>query len=442
MRPNPQTTISMKTTFLPLLAGLALSPLTFVTAQEYFREVTEPAGNPPAFSSEFDYYGPTAGMDTVTPPSAEEEEKYNFAIGSVRFSVAAGIGVEFNDNITLADDDTLEDIIFRPSLNLEAVWRLSEMNTLRFSLGASYAKYLDHDEYDSESILLSPRSALALTVRVGEVDITVRDRFSYQEDPFALPTLTTDTAVYRRFENSIGIEASWWMNDKVQLVAGYDHYNLWVMDEEFEQLERAIDTVYIRPAVKLGPAITVGVNASASRIRFDKNIQNDGETYLLGPFIEIAFTDYTRAYLEVGYQRFTFDDNGVIADSEDADTVYVKASLENQISENFNQRLSFTKTAEVGFGTNYYDLYHTEYAANWTLNESFTLYPSLFHQYLETSGAFGEEAHRFGAAVGLRYILSPSITLGLDYRFVMKESDFPGADYKQNLVLLSLYYNF
>lgn len=443
MRPNPPSNTIMNRSLLPLLAFVfAVAPLSRLSAQEYFREVAEPSGNAPVFSSEFDEFGPTAGLETVVPPSAEEEEKYNFAIGAVRFSVAAGLGVEFNDNITLADDDKIEDIAFRPSLTLDAVWRLSEMNTLRFSLGASYAKYLDHSEFDSQSVLLSPSSALALTIRVGEVDITVRDRFSYQEDPFSLPTLTTDSAVYRRFENSIGLEASWDINDKINLTTGYDHYNLWTLDDEFEQLQRSIDTIYVRPSYDVGPAVTVGLNASASYVDFSEDIQNDGQTYLLGPFVEVAFSEATRAYLEVGYQRFTFDNNGVISDSEDADGIYVKASLENQLTENFNQRLSFTKTAEVGFGTNYYDLYHSEYSANWTLNESFTLFPSLFYEYFETSGDFGEEAHRFGAALGLRYIFTPSITLGLDYRFVTKRSDFPGADYNQNLVLLSLYYNF
>ncbi len=437
------TSTTMKKYLLPILATLfAVAPLSRISAQEYFREVSPPSGNPPVFASEFDQFGPTAGLETLVPPTADEEEKYNFAIGGVRFSVAAGIGVEFNDNVTLADDDKIEDIIFRPSLTLDAVWRLSEMNTLRFSLGASYAKYLDHSEFDSQSVLLSPSSALALTIRVGEVDITVRDRFSYQEDPFSLPTLTTDSAVYRRFENSIGLEASWDINDKINLTTGYDHYNLWTLDSEFEQLERAIDTIYVRPSYAVGPAVTVGLNASASYVNFKQDIQNDGQTYLLGPFVEVQFSQATRAYLEVGYQKFTFDNNGVISDNEDADGVYVKASLENQLTENFNQRLSFTKTAEVGFGTNYYDLYHSEYSANWTLNESFTLFPSLFYEYFETSGDLGEEAHRFGAALGLRYIFTPSITLGLDYRFVTKRSDFPGADYNQNLVLLSLYYNF
>jgi uncharacterized protein (PEP-CTERM system associated) len=54
----------------------------------------------------------------------------------------------------------------------------------------------------------------------------------------------------------------------------------------------------------------------------------------------------------------------------------------------------------------------------------------------------GEEAHRFGAAFGIRYHFSNSITLGLDYRYIYKDSNLDNQDYYQNLAFLSLYYKF
>ena len=48
----------------------------------------------------------------------------------------------------------------------------------------------------------------------------------------------------------------------------------------------------------------------------------------------------------------------------------------------------------------------------------------------------------FGAALGLRYHLTNTITLGLDYRFIRKDSNLPDADYYQNLAFLSILYKF
>ena len=49
---------------------------------------------------------------------------------------------------------------------------------------------------------------------------------------------------------------------------------------------------------------------------------------------------------------------------------------------------------------------------------------------------------QIGAAIGIHHILSEHFTVGLDYRFLLKDSDLPESDYYQNLALLSLYYKF
>jgi len=72
--------------------------------------------------------------------------------------------------------------------------------------------------------------------------------------------------------------------------AGYDHYNLWTTDHaqdpSFALQDRSIDTIFIRPAVKVNPAVKVGVNASYSFINFKDSTRSDGDGLLVGPFIE------------------------------------------------------------------------------------------------------------------------------------------------------------
>ena len=390
----------------------------------------------------------------VVPPLPEEDAKYNIAVGALRFNAAAGVGFEFNDNILLNPNGSkISDFVFRPSLELDARWPITEMNTLRFSLGLSYAKYFSHSEFDTRGVLLSPNSILAFTFLVGEVQITLRDRFSYLEDPYnSLAGVSSNTnEIYRRFENTAGVQVDWKVNQALKLTGGYEHYNLWTYGSDFSSLANAIDTIYLRPSYAITPTVTVGVNGSASWVTYQNSgpgYPNDATNYLVGGFVEFGLTEYTRFNLEAGWQNFDFGGNsshavaGGIVDSSSADTYYVKAQIKNRLSDAFSQRLSFTKTAELGYQSNFYDLYHLQYDADWNAMKDLTVSPNMFYEYYESSGLNPEKADLVGAGVGLRYVLTPSVTLGVDYRFVLKDSNYPDSSYEQNLVFVSLYYKF
>jgi len=377
----------------------------------------------------------------VVQLNPEQDTHYNLAVGPLRVNLAAGVGLEYNDNINLSDHDRQSDFIFRPSLNIDTVWALTDLNTLRFSLGLSYAKYFEHSEYDSRGLLFSPNSELALTVMAGQVTLTARDRFSYQEDPYAIPTIS-NTAVFRRYENLIGLQADWDMNAVTHVTAGYNHYNLWVIGNEFSEASHSIDTFFIRPSVKVAPAVTLGLDGSVSYIQYDDSFFDNGTSVLVGPYVDWALTDATRFYAEGGYQDFLDDGGGSIGSVGDNNSYYVKAEFDNRLTDAFNQRLSFSKTIEAGYTSQYYELWHVEYAADWKMTPSLVLDPVLFYEHYESSGGATETGDRFGTDLGLRYILTPSVTLGADYRFVLNDSNVPDSSYYQNLVLLSLFYNF
>src|SRR5256886_11986624 len=99
---------------------------------------------------------------------------YNLLLGPVRFRVGATVGVEYNDNINYADDGTAvipnptgpgfitirsnsqDDVIVTPNLTLDAIWPVTQLNTLRLVLGIGYAFYLDHSKYETDYILVEP----------------------------------------------------------------------------------------------------------------------------------------------------------------------------------------------------------------------------------------------------------------------------------------------
>lgn len=396
------------------------------------------------------------GLSPIVPfDQVGQEEDYNMRFGIFDFVVAAGLGIEFNDNITLAHRDKLSDIIFRPEIDIEGVVRFSDTNRIRLGVGVSYAKYLDHSEYDTDGVLIAPTSAIVWTVKSGAFTFTVRERLSYQEDPFALP-VASNTALYSRWENQAGVQVDWEANQYTKVTIGYDRYDIWANDETFKSQSKAINTIYLRPSYQLSPYVTVGLNLSESFVKHREDIQADGQSLLVGPYVQWKVSDRTDVYVEVGYQQSTFDGKtkveildalgkgtgSFVEDGEDTSGVYAKIEVTNRPTENFRHKLTASKTTEFGFGTNSYDLYHVEYSADWAFAENTSLAPTLFYEYYETSGGFSETGHRFGAALGLSHVFSQHLTIGLDYRFLMKDSDAPDADYKQNLGMISLYYKF
>ena len=426
-----------------------------VTPSDYSYQDASPSGLQPL----------RPGQDLTAVELEEENNKYNFAVGPVRFAIAVGIGIEFNDNITLSEHDRQSDFILRPNLDLQATWRLSDLNTLHINVGISYAKYFDHSQYDTRGLLISPNSDIALTFFTGPVKWTVRDRLSYQEDSYDLPVLS-NVAVYRRWENQAGIEGDWAINQKLDLKGGYDHYNLWTVgnDPLFNLQDRSVDTIFIRPGVLINPALKVGVNASYSFISFSSPDRSDGDGLLVGPFIDWQLSDVTNLHLEGGFQQLSFNggsnfDNAeinqlglsasdaaavqqILQDNSDSNSWYLKFEIDNKPTEFFTQRLSFSKTAEVGFGSDFFTLYHVEYNADWKAAPHVEVGPSLFYEYYTTSGDLGEKAYRIGAALGIRYHFNNSFTVGLDYRYLYKNSDLVDSSYYQNLVFLSAYYKF
>lgn len=403
--------------------ALALFLPVSLQAQEYFRAL-----------------GSSADLAVVQAP---KEQNYNFTLGSsAGVNISAGLALEYNDNINLATSSRREsDFIIRPSVQADATWRISDLNTLRFSIGLSYAKYASHSEFDTLGVLLSPNSAIAMTIQAGPLSITLRDRFSYQEDPFDLPVLS-GVADYRRLENTAGIQVDWPLTEKAALTVGYDHYNLWTFDDKFKELERAIETVYARPSYMIGQNVTIGANLSASYIHYLHAGQNDGENYMAGFYLGAGLSRSTHVDAEIGYQDLTFEKGGAILDNSDSSSWYARAEVSHQLTEYFSHHLLFSKNSELGFGENFYTLYHAEYGADWRVLPELTLIPTLFYEHYETHGVDPEKADRYGAALGARWVVASTVTLGLDYRFLLKDSNLPDLGYRQNMVLLSAFYNF
>src|ERR1041385_8147805 len=99
----------------------------------------------PALVRAQDAVRPSLAGEAASEARRQDVERipYNLLVGPIRFRLGASVGVEYNDNINYADDQFSEDdVIIRPQVTFNAIWPITQINTLRLDLGLSYAAYL------------------------------------------------------------------------------------------------------------------------------------------------------------------------------------------------------------------------------------------------------------------------------------------------------------
>jgi putative beta-barrel porin BBP2 len=392
------------------------------------------------------------GQDAVRPSLAGEDASearqtdiqripYNLLVGPIRFRVSATMGVEYNDNINYAEVHKEEDFIFHPQVNFNAIWPITQLNTLTLDIGLGYSIYLDHSEANTNGILISPHSQISFDIFVQDFRINIHDRFSVQQDPISEPAISNQVD-YGRFENTGGISVLWDLN-KVILTLGYDHYTYISTTSDFDYLNRNAEELSGTAAVALSSTTNVGIESYAVFNYYDQNVLNDSTDYAVGGFIESQITNNLRARVAGGYQNINFDSGGTVRDFSDVSDYYVNLLLTHRINAALRQSISAGHENQLGVNSNSIRLNYVRHTVDWNIIRNTLLSTEFFYEDGNESGGFiDEHFHRYGGAVTLGYQFTPHVTLGLRYQYTKKDSDVPLRDYEQNRVSLDGTYSF
>ena len=378
---------------------------------------------------------------------------YNLLAGPIRFRFSATAGVEYNDNINLADIRNEEDVIFRPQVNLNALWPITQLNTLRFDIGIGYGFYAENSDYNTNSVLLSPGSQLAFDVFVGDFRINFHDRFSLQQDPIDQATIS-NVVDFGRFENTIGVSVLWDLN-KAVITAGYDHYTYISMTDRFEYLDRDAEIFMGTASFAVTSTTGVGIESSYVLTRYDQGRLNDSDGFTLGGFVETAITSYLKVRVAGGWQLMEFDSGFVLGeifpnlfqtqfrDQSDLDDFYVNLLISHRVNASFSHSIAAGREAQLGINSNYIELMYARHTATWNIINRTLLATELFYEEAEESGGFiVEDVERYGGAISLGYQLTQHVTLGARYQYTLKDSNVRFRDYRQNRFSLDGTYSF
>ena len=370
-----------------------------------------------------------------------EQIPYNLLAGPIRFLFSVTTGVEYNDNINLAEKNKQEDIIIRPQFNIDAIWPITQLNTLKLDLGIGYAFYLNHPNADTNGILIQPGSQLSFDIFVQDFRINLHDRFSLQQDPVAQLQLS-NVVDYGRFENTAGVSVLWDLN-KAVLTFGYDHYSYVSTTDTFDYLDRNAEELSLSAYFAFTSTTGGGLESSAVYNYYDQDFLNDSVSYSIGPFVETQLTNYLKLRASVGYQRINFDSGGFVRDASDSNDYYANILISHRINANISETLSAGHESQLGVNSNFVSLNYVRHTATWNIINRTLLTTELFFEDGDDSGGiFSEHIQRYGGAISLGYQFTKHVTLGLRYQYTQKQSDQPNRDYRQNRVSIDGTYSF
>jgi len=370
-----------------------------------------------------------------------EQIPYNLLVGPVRFRFSVTTGIEYNDNINLSETNKQDDVIIRPQFNIDAIWPVTQLNTLRFDLGLGYSFYINHPDADTNGVIIAPGSQLAFDIFVQDFRINIHDRFSLTQDPVSEIQLSNVTD-YGHFENTGGVSVLWDLN-KAVLTFGYDHYTFISTTSAFSYLDRNAEELTFSAYFALTSTTGAGLETSAVYNYYDESVLNNSVSYSVGPFVETQVTNYLKLRASAGYQFIDFDNGGIVRDTSDGSDYYANLLLSHRINAAISQTLAVGHESQLGVNSNFVVVNYVRHTATWNIINHVLLATEAFYEDGDDSGGvLSEHIQRYGGAATLGYQLTPHITLGLRYQYTQKQSDQPLRDYKQNRVSFDGTYSF
>lgn len=374
-------------------------------------------------------------------------DDYRLRAGPVRFRTGASVGVGYTDNVFYSQQNVKDDVLIIPELTLGAYLPVSEMNTLRLSVGIGYEWYLNNSELNSDAPLINPDTELEFNVFVGDFRLRFHDRFSYQESLFFNSQVGqpgqffnfNDVGRFKRLDNFIGVAADGDFN-RLQVRGTYDHEDFRSMTDRFDYLDRASEWFGAQAAVLLGDQFKVGPEGQFSLHNyFHETELNDHWRGRVGPFIEATWQEGITLRAGGGYDTARYDDQAVDSDYETY-YAYARASQETRT---FHHSLSAGREHYLGNNANNLRLIYVRYDIGTPIVKNLDLGASGSVNIAdEFGGAYHEEFNYFRAAAQATYRLHKYWQTDLSYEFLAKDSRLPLRDYDRHRVFWSVTFTF
>jgi hypothetical protein len=393
----------------------------------------------PALAQEAPRYSIAGEEAALAKRAALEAAQYSFRYDRLKAQVEAGLNLEFNDNINLADAGRQRDLIVRAQVQLRSFFPVTAINSLNLSVGVSPTLYVQHSQYNR--VLITPGSELAMDLYLGDYLLNFHDQFSYTQDPVAVGSVS-GSATFGGFNNRAGMRLIGDFNELI-LSLGYDHANFLSSTPQFEQLNNAAEAVTAHGTFQFSRTFSVGLSATAGLTRYDQNVLNDHHSYSAGVDATLAVSQRLKLSAETGLSFFDFGSGGTVGPTPSQQSYYLGMSAEHRLGQEFGHTLRVSRELQQGVAADVVEVWSVRYQMDFKLAQQTSLSPRFFYENGQESKAAGAESYdRFGCGLNLTRQLSERLRGGLGYSFTLKDSDLAGRGYRQNSVTVDLSYRF
>ncbi len=378
--------------------------------------------------------------------AAGRTDFYNLRLGPTVWSFGTGLSLQYDDNLRYTPSNQQQDLITRPELDAQMRWPISEVNTLNFTVGAGYALYAEHSEYNRPFV--TPGSEVSFDLYAGDVWMNVHDRFSVVENGYLDPTVT-GIGDYERLDNAAGVSATWDLN-KIIAKLGYDHVSYIQLGGAVRQPDAEMEVFSLTAGYVIKPQMVAGLEAGGSLIRYVSMPENpyawlyysDGTQWSVGSYCEARLTEYIRGRASVGYTQFLPDTGLASMAGEDFSGVYAQAGLTHRLNQYVEYTLSGGRLLNFAYFGGKVDQFFINLNAGWHIMGKTAVTTSFSYQHGSQLVSIGETFDWLGPSLQLERRVTEKLTVSLGYQYYWRGSDLPGRDYQVNVATVRGAYKF
>ena len=423
-------------------------------------------GFAPAMSGATRFQGSTPSINTPSsggqrlaqPRNMMRSGGYNIKAGPVQMSFDAGMGVEYNSNVNISEQDPRGSLVLTPRVGMNLYWPITRLNNVSLALGVGYNYYLNDPDLGGQYLLISPATELMFNIFIQDFIITVYTRPSVTENPTDDPTIS-NAVNYTFFSNTAGIDVLWDLND-LQFGIGYANQIRYSLNDDYNNQDTISNQIYVNASAMVQPFLRVGVEGSVyNTYYFDErpfstgggtgvetqntsNLNNSIGTSA-GLFAMGNISRFTSWSAGVGWQITQFNETNNPLNTGNASNPYFYFGVSNELNRFFTHSLSASFQTEPSYESNFVQAFNVGYGFNWILIRNWSLGGGIFYENgTESPGPESEDFNRVGANVGLGYQVTKNLVASLYYRVISKGSTVLSDSYNQQIFGLNLNYNF
>ncbi|MFN3408703.1 MAG: hypothetical protein ACK45B_06895 [Limisphaerales bacterium] len=366
---------------------------------------------------------------------------YNLELDPVRLRFHASTSLEYNDNVNYRATNPEDDWILRPMLGVQAVWVMTERNSLEVALDCGYEHYFNGTRQSRPVVAGDQNSGLFFNLFVGDFAITLRDVFLMSQETSGDPSAGGVANVWR-LENTLGATVAWDLRDII-LQVNYDHKSYLPLDDQFKYLRYEADLASARSTFFLNPALAVGLDLGAGWTDYRDARLSDYSHYSLGPFVLYQVTDALEARLGAGQVYYDFEPSSFLTNATSQSSVYVDASLRQRLTPRTGHSLSLGQSLSADLNGTPVKMLYVRYAMTLNIIQYWSFAPTFsWEDGEQTRGVTSESFTRYTGGLTVGRQLGPKLSASVGWFFQIKQSDVSAFEYTQNRLVLGARYQF